>query len=48
MKITWTTEQRKVADLKPYPGNPRKWEKEAKERLTESLERFTGNKAKKV
>jgi DNA modification methylase len=29
-----------ISDLKPAPYNPRKWDKEAKKQLTESLKRF--------
>jgi ParB-like chromosome segregation protein Spo0J len=39
-KLTWHTEQRKIADLVPFPDNPRRLtDKQAKD-LKRSLEKF--------
>lgn len=38
--IIWRTEKRLVSDLKPYPKNPRKFTKEEKKRLKESIDKF--------
>jgi len=38
--ITWRTERRKVADLKPFPGNPRRASEKQVADLDTSLERF--------
>lgn len=40
MKLTWTTETRKVNDLKPASFNPRKWKESGKDQLDESLDKF--------
>jgi len=37
---TWTTETRKLRDLKPWPVNPRQIQKEQAERLQESFDTF--------
>lgn len=39
-KITWTNGRRKVSDLKPFPGNPRKADEKQVADLDRSLERF--------
>ncbi len=39
-KITWTTEKRKLSDLKPYSKNPRKLNAKQYGELKDSLERF--------
>jgi len=40
MDLTWTTETRKVKDLKPYPHNPRKMSKDDARQLMASIEKF--------
>lgn len=40
MKLTWTTEKRKVKELKPASFNPRTWKKNGKTQLDESLDKF--------
>ena len=39
-KLIWHTEQRKINDLIPFEGNPRKMTKEQAEQLQKSLEKF--------
>ena len=39
-KLIWHTEQRKINELIPYEGNPRKMTKEQAEQLQKSLEKF--------
>lgn len=39
-KIEWFSEKRKVADLKPYPGNPRQSNEKQEQDLEQSLDRF--------
>ena len=39
-KLTWTTEQRKLSDLVPWPRNPRQIRKDEAERLADSLDQF--------
>ena len=39
-EITWTTEQRKLGDLIPWPRNPRQITKDQARRLSESLDEF--------
>lgn len=38
--LEWHTEKRKVSDLQPFPGNPRKMTGPQKKMLKESLEKF--------
>ncbi len=35
--LTWKTEKRKIKDLQPYPGNPRKITKDAMEKLKQRI-----------
>ena len=39
-KPTWTTERRKLRDLKPWPINPREIKKDQAKRLQESFDQF--------
>lgn len=39
-KLKWTTEKRKISDLKGFEKNPRKISKEQKEHLKKSLQKF--------
>ena len=39
--ISWTTEKRSLADLKPAPYNPRKFSDKERQDLTSSIERFS-------
>ena len=38
--LTWRTERRKLSDLTPFEGNPRKLTQEQAEQIEESLRRF--------
>ena len=40
MQIAWTTQQRKISDLKPFGGNPRRLTDEQAKYLLESLRKF--------
>ena len=40
IKLIWHTEQRKINELIPFEGNPRKMTKEQAEQLRKSLEKF--------
>lgn len=40
MKITWKTEKRKIEELKPFPGNPRRADEKEWEQLSKSIEKF--------
>lgn len=40
-KIIWRSKKRKVKDLKPFPGNPRKADEKQYEDLEKSLDRFS-------
>lgn len=40
MNLSWSTEKRKISDLKPYFKNPRKLTNEQFQKLKESLEKF--------
>ena len=39
-KITWSNAKRKISELKPFPGNPRKADEKQVSDLNKSLERF--------
>jgi DNA modification methylase len=39
-KITWTTERRKLSDLKPWPRNPRQIKQDQAQRLAQSFDEF--------
>jgi ParB-like chromosome segregation protein Spo0J len=40
LDIVWSTEQRKISDLVPYPNNPRRLTEKQKTDLQKSIERF--------
>lgn len=39
-KITWSNAKRKISELKPFPGNPRKADEKQVQDLNKSLDRF--------